>query len=216
MIFGDVLEHLIDPGDVLRRAAKWLSPTGYVLASIPNIAHVSILFELVNGRFDYRSLGLLDETHLRFFTKGSIFKLFGEAGLTIESLGRVYVLPEETEFATGFAQVPQELSRVLELNDEATTYQFIVKARPEAQAAPAAIAASTSAIPSPGGVRMHLGILVQERDALRLEVEALRADRDAWQRAAEELAAKWERIQRTFVFRFYRLVIAPVRRFVGV
>lgn len=76
VICGDVLEHLIDPWRTLRRLRNVISSSGYLLASIPNIRHYSVVKELVlRGRFQYVSSGLLDRTHLRFFTKREIIEL---------------------------------------------------------------------------------------------------------------------------------------------
>lgn len=79
-IFGDVLEHLIDPAATLRAVRDKLNPSGRVLASIPNIAHWTVRLALLGGRFEYASTGLLDETHLRFFTVQTARRLFEEAG----------------------------------------------------------------------------------------------------------------------------------------
>ena len=67
-VFGDVLEHLRNPWKVLEEAQHILKPDGYVVASIPNIAHGSIRLALLQGKFEYMKLGILDDTHLRFFT----------------------------------------------------------------------------------------------------------------------------------------------------
>lgn len=80
ILFGDVLEHLVDPEDVLRRVKPLLSPEGVVLASIPNICHGTILRALARSDLMYQPQGLLDATHLRFFTHATIFKLFLDAG----------------------------------------------------------------------------------------------------------------------------------------
>ena len=64
----DVLEHLVDPADVLRRVRSTLRPGGVGLVSLPNVAHWSVRKELAMGRFRYTPSGLLDATHLRFFT----------------------------------------------------------------------------------------------------------------------------------------------------
>lgn len=79
-IFGDVLEHLIDPAATLRAVRDKLNPRGRVLASIPNVAHWTIRLALLRGRFEYTTIGLLDETHLRFFTIETSRRLFEEAG----------------------------------------------------------------------------------------------------------------------------------------
>lgn len=79
-IFGDVLEHLVDPWQVLRVVSDKLKPGGRVLASIPNVAHWTVRLGLLMGHFDYFETGLLDQTHLRFFTLSTVTRLFEEAG----------------------------------------------------------------------------------------------------------------------------------------
>jgi 2-polyprenyl-3-methyl-5-hydroxy-6-metoxy-1,4-benzoquinol methylase len=68
ILFGDVLEHLVHPERALREASEALSPNGRVIICLPNIAHWSVRVGLLLGRFDYTSTGILDVTHLRFFT----------------------------------------------------------------------------------------------------------------------------------------------------
>jgi SAM-dependent methyltransferase len=80
LIFGDVLEHLVDPEDVLRRYRELLAPDGLVLVSVPNIQHFSVVKNLLRGDFSYQPSGLLDSTHLRFFTHMSFAKLLLDAG----------------------------------------------------------------------------------------------------------------------------------------
>jgi len=82
VIFADVLEHLVDPWMVLRSWKERLASGGTVVASIPNVAHHSVVRGLVRGRFDYVDAGILDRTHLRFFTRKTVFELFERAGLT--------------------------------------------------------------------------------------------------------------------------------------
>ncbi len=86
-VFADVLEHLRDPDRVLQRTRTWLSPGGRVLVSIPNIAHHSIRWQLLHGHFDYTESGLLDETHLRFFTRTTTLAMLGRCGYRAEELG---------------------------------------------------------------------------------------------------------------------------------
>jgi 2-polyprenyl-3-methyl-5-hydroxy-6-metoxy-1,4-benzoquinol methylase len=81
LVYGDVLEHLRDPWTVLRRHAAWLRPGGMAVACIPNVQHWSVFVELLRGKWEYTSHGLLDRTHLRFFTLESIGELFLAAGL---------------------------------------------------------------------------------------------------------------------------------------
>jgi SAM-dependent methyltransferase len=90
VIFADVLEHLYDPWCVLRDAAGLLAAGGVVVASIPNVQNIDVLWRLARGRWDYRDRGLLDRGHVRFFTLGSIRDLFDRAGLTIARIQRRY------------------------------------------------------------------------------------------------------------------------------
>lgn len=81
--FGDVLEHLIDPLATLREAQCLLNPGGRILISLPNVAHWSIRAKLLLGRFEYKPTGLMDYTHLRFFTTITGTRLIEDAGYTI-------------------------------------------------------------------------------------------------------------------------------------
>ncbi|RFC35548.1 MAG: Methyltransferase domain-containing protein [Candidatus Nitrotoga sp. SPKER] len=127
---ADVLEHLVDPARTLIKVRPFLKEGGNLIASIPNIAHAAICWELAHGRFDYQKFGLLDSTHIRFFTKKNIIKLFEETGYRIISIERVIKTPQETEFTVhcGSAQDQSFLDWICEQNPEAYTYQFIIKA----------------------------------------------------------------------------------------
>lgn len=85
VVFGDVLEHLVHPDSVLQSAVRSLDSGGAVLASLPNTAFVLIRMSLLFGRFDYTERGILDETHLRFFTKRSALSLLVSSGIAVES-----------------------------------------------------------------------------------------------------------------------------------
>jgi trans-aconitate methyltransferase len=89
VVLADVLEHLIDPWRFLKRLREVLDPDATVVASIPNVANLWLLDELAAGRFTYTGDGLLDATHLRFFTRQSIAALFAGAGYRIERWERI-------------------------------------------------------------------------------------------------------------------------------
>ncbi|HWC12054.1 MAG TPA: methyltransferase domain-containing protein [Acidimicrobiales bacterium] len=128
VVFGDVLEHLRDPLAALRSARAVLAPRGYVVASIPNIAHGSVRLALLQGRFDYRPIGLLDETHLRFFTRKSMERLFHLAGMAPVDVRRTTAGLFETHVVVDQGTVPPELVEQLLADPEALTYQFVLKA----------------------------------------------------------------------------------------
>lgn len=84
ILFGDVLEHTKDPGRVLEQAKSILKEKGRIFVSIPNIAHMSIRIELLEGSFEYEKLGILDNTHLKYFTYNSFESLVSKHGLKIK------------------------------------------------------------------------------------------------------------------------------------
>lgn len=84
VLFADVLEHLVDPSSMLELAKTALGPGGKIVASVPNVAHWSVRADLLRGRFTYREYGIMDATHLRWFTERSLHGLFASSGLSIE------------------------------------------------------------------------------------------------------------------------------------
>jgi SAM-dependent methyltransferase len=126
-LFGDVLEHLRDPLAVLRRVREFLVPGGYVVVSVPNVTHVDVRLALLEGRFEYRDLGLLDRTHLRFFTAVSLEGLLRDAGLIPVEHQRIIVQPFCTEVGAN-DELPAQVLEVALGDPEALTYQFVVKA----------------------------------------------------------------------------------------
>lgn len=85
----DVLEHLNDPWDTLASLSQYLKPGGYVVASIPNVQNITIINDLIKGKWRYEEAGLLDVTHLRFFTLEALVKMFEGAGLQIEATDHI-------------------------------------------------------------------------------------------------------------------------------
>ncbi len=86
----DVLEHLEDPWSVVAASSRLLRADGRFVASIPNVRFGKVLFDLLaRGRFDYRDAGVLDRTHLRFFTRRSIVAMFEGAGYEVEAVRRL-------------------------------------------------------------------------------------------------------------------------------
>jgi 2-polyprenyl-3-methyl-5-hydroxy-6-metoxy-1,4-benzoquinol methylase len=92
ILLADVLEHLINPSDVLRKCRNLLSDAGYIIASIPNIKHYSVLLALILfDEFKYTDRGgLLDTSHLRFFTKKGIIRMFRDEQLEVADLVAIH------------------------------------------------------------------------------------------------------------------------------
>lgn len=99
LICSEVLEHLAAPEPVVKRLVRLLRPGGLVFASSPNVSHHSVIRSLVSGRFDYADQGVMDRTHLRWFTPRSFRRLFEEAGVVVDSIGPVNPKPRLTRLA---------------------------------------------------------------------------------------------------------------------
>jgi 2-polyprenyl-3-methyl-5-hydroxy-6-metoxy-1,4-benzoquinol methylase len=85
VVFNDVLEHILEPEDLLNALHEHLVPGGRVLATIPSIQYAPVVWRLVRGRWDYADIGTLDRTHVRFFTRATMCEMFERAGYVVES-----------------------------------------------------------------------------------------------------------------------------------
>lgn len=125
IIFGDVLEHLVDPAAVLKRYSSFLKSTGYIIASIPNIKNYRVLLDLVlYDKFEYADGGILDFSHLRFFTRREMCNLFEQAGLSVISV--------QSKFGSGYLgkidkRLNNSLGKYLPVGSFLTV-QYIIKA----------------------------------------------------------------------------------------
>lgn len=91
IIFGDVLEHLHNPDIVLLNLRQFLKEDGCIIASIPNLMHISVIESLLQGDFTYTEIGLLDKTHIHFFTYNEIIRMFHYTGFEIEDIKPVFL-----------------------------------------------------------------------------------------------------------------------------
>jgi len=134
IIFADILEHLVDPAKTIRKLARHLNPNGIVIASIPNVRFWAVIKHLAEGNWTYQDQGILDRTHLRFFTLSEIKRLFASVGLELvdiesnadprakEFLGRSYPVRLQ------FGQISIEVNSEEEMKDF-FVFQYIVSAR---------------------------------------------------------------------------------------
>lgn len=91
LVYGDVLEHLTDPWNVLQRHLPALTEDGVLLICVPNVGHWSFIERLIRGQWRYEEMGLFDRTHLRWFTEATMREALQQAGLTVvEVLPRVF------------------------------------------------------------------------------------------------------------------------------
>lgn len=216
VIFGDVLEHLRDPLSAVRGIRPLLVPGGYVVTSIPNIAHGAVRLALMLGRFDYRPLGLLDDTHLRFFTRTSLEQFFRDAGFVPVEIRRTIVGLFETEIELNREDFTPEMIGKIEADPESLTYQFVTKAvvddgveairelhiREDAQRV--RILQLEREIDS---LKADLGRYDEEVSRLRVVEAEVGGVKEALAHAEEQIrqnVERWERLEKRRLVRFYR------------
>ena len=146
--YGDVLEHLRDPGRLLDVLGAHLAVSGEILVSIPNVGHWSVVQQLLAGTFRYEDAGLLDRTHIRFFTPATFHALLDEHGYVVTDETRVVQPGPVTDVYAKVAAVTAgrgetDPARVkLDLN----TYQTVYVARPRVTRPLAALVGCTGAL----------------------------------------------------------------------
>lgn len=126
ILFFDVLEHLRTPEKTLNNALQYLSDKGCIITSIPNIAHNAVIMGLRRGKFEYTGYGLLDNTHIHFFTRSSMIDLFYGAGLTLLEENSPLNRPSITELKEYYIRKPLSSISLL-LRKDAHVYQFVCK-----------------------------------------------------------------------------------------
>jgi 2-polyprenyl-3-methyl-5-hydroxy-6-metoxy-1,4-benzoquinol methylase len=131
VVIADVLEHLTNPWRTLKQVAPLLKRDGYVVSSIPNASHCTVLANFANDDVAYRDWGLLDRTHVRFFGVKNVQAMFEQAGLRITRAAYVVRPPELTEFADLWPRLSSEQRRIFEAGPFAQVYQTVVVAEPE-------------------------------------------------------------------------------------
>jgi len=98
ILFGDVLEHLRNPEGTLLFVKSLLSANGKVIISVPNLMNIAVMKQLINGDFTYEESGLLDKTHIHFFTENELIKMVARAGYDLEMIGHVhYPISDENQ-----------------------------------------------------------------------------------------------------------------------
>jgi len=135
VLFADVLEHLPDPGAALSYAKQYLRMEGCVIASVPNVAHWTVRRALLRGRFDYEPTGIMDATHLRWFTAKTLKQLFEANGFELVE-HKISLLLEGYQWWSPWHRLPPRWRRRLiraaaKRWPNLFAYQYIVKAIPK-------------------------------------------------------------------------------------
>jgi SAM-dependent methyltransferase len=126
LLFGDTLEHLADPVPLLRRLRDVLAPDGALVISVPNVANWTVRAQLLVGRFRYTDRGILDRTHLRFYTERTLLEMLRDAGYRPVTVRGAVPVP--------FVRSPglcRLFHRVGNLRRSLFAYSFVVTAVPE-------------------------------------------------------------------------------------
>lgn len=135
VVFGDVLEHLKEPLGVLRNiTGRYLKKSGTVIISLPNVANLYMRLSLLAGHFDYADRGILDRTHLRFFTRRTFCKMLDEAGLEIVQLTATPIplpLVVDKRYQGNLFRMVHAISAWIAKHWQTVFgYQFVAEARP--------------------------------------------------------------------------------------
>ena len=132
-IFGDTLEHLKDPWEILRKIRQRIPEHGTVVACVPNAQHWSLQVKLSVGDFRYEESGLLDKTHLRWFTRQTLLEMFDQTGFEIiEGYPRVFDEPQRDRFLPAI----EHMARLAGVDpaqavSDCLPLQYVVKAIPK-------------------------------------------------------------------------------------
>lgn len=124
IIFADVLEHVIDPDNVINFFKSYLKEDGKIILSLPNIAHFDIIKGLIDGNFNYNHIGLLDSTHYRFYTKKSFYDFVNDYNekydmkLHINIIGKTIIEPD-------YMYKYNSINKLLNKNNESCVLQFV-------------------------------------------------------------------------------------------
>lgn len=129
IVILDVLEHLREPQKLLKCVYELLNTEGILLLSVPNIAHNSVLIDMYNNKFEYSSLGLLDDTHIHFYSYEGLCKELDGVGLFPFSKEAIQLRVGENEITNSYQDVPPEMGAILRTRKFADVYQFLFQIR---------------------------------------------------------------------------------------
>lgn len=132
-IFGDTVEHLKDPWSILKLIRKNIDPKGSIVACIPNAQHWSLQAKLCIGDFRYEPSGLLDKTHLRWFTKQTIIEMFNETGFQVVTyIPRIFNEPKRDRFLPVIAQMASVMGvDSKKVVADSIALQYVIRALPK-------------------------------------------------------------------------------------
>ncbi len=136
ILFADVLEHLRDAAGVLQRCLPMLKDTGRICLSVPNIAHNSVIIDLLDNHFRYTATGILDNTHVHFYTQESLEELVRSVGLNVEKRYATYTQVGKNEFDNDYCRLDKYICHMLKTRPLGEIYQYVYVLSKQAVAEP--------------------------------------------------------------------------------
>jgi SAM-dependent methyltransferase len=197
VVFGDLIEHVRNPQRLLERVSRLCHETSQVVCCIPNMSHYSVVERLLAGDISYDSAGLLDQTHLRFFSPRSVIKMFLDAGwlpdlvdnYTVEPVSPA--LPHLLKAAAALGCPPQSALQTLSL------YQLIFRCgrSPSASAPTVGKARFSTVVPVTNGLQLELNVRrspgLQEVGSEVILVTQAQSAASAFADGAARAASEW-------------------------
>jgi methionine biosynthesis protein MetW len=131
IVVADVIEHLYDVSHLISQLRLLIKPAGTIIFSVPNISHIASALELLYGNFDYRQNGLLDSTHIRFFSFDGLIKTLESSGLYLHASDSVKKAADQTEYGNAQSgKFPKEwLDTIIASRPDALVYQWIISTK---------------------------------------------------------------------------------------
>jgi len=133
ILCGDVIEHLKNIPNLLKKIKKYLKPDGYLVVSLPNVCHGDVILNILLGDFHYSQQGLLDHTHLHFFGLKNIYSDFYEYGYEIQNLHKVEFEVGSTELKVEKEKIHPVLLEFITKLSDSNVYQYVFTAHPKAE-----------------------------------------------------------------------------------
>ena len=181
IIAGDVLEHTTKSELILLQLQELLEEDGYVVASIPNIAHGDVRLTMLEGNFPYAESGLLDKTHLQFFTRSSVKELFNDNGFHIAEIYHTIVALGQTELQVNLSSFDAGIVDYVRNAKDSNVYQFIIKAFPKPGVKMSSAQPSKNTPPlsdiSADEIQLELGLLKKKMRILENDKVVLENDK---------------------------------------
>lgn len=217
IVFADVLEHLVDPADVLRRSLTLLRPGGAVVISVPNVAHGALRLALLQGRWRYTETGLLDATHLRFFTRETLLEMLRECGLEVTDVNATVLDPLACEVEIDDGSLPETIVDWVRHQPESFVYQYVIRA--QLGDSQDVVPETVPAVELPVVDDVHARRAErdrQEQAAIASEAREVRQRMETAERNYQNALREIEQVRRSYSWRVGNMVVSPVSKLRGV